>query len=153
MSAEKRKNSPINRFIDLAHRFESWISIGLYSILTIVVIIAMIRLVLGVYDVVFVNWDVKNIYSIQLLFGMVMTVLIALEFGNSILRHIKDRTAVIQVKEIILLGLMAVVRKIMLVDLSSVSPLLLAALGFAAVSLAGTYWVISRNGVQDTPEI
>lgn len=105
----------------------------------------MLRLMFGVYDVVTVNWDIKNIYSIQLLFGMVMTVLIALEFGNSVLRHIKDRSAVIQVREIILLGLMAIVRKIMLVDLSSVSPVLLGALGFVALALALAYWLMNNK--------
>ena len=69
-----------------------------------------------------------------------MTVLIALEFGNSILRHIREYSTIIQAREVILIGMMAVVRKVMIIDLSVVSPWQLAALGVVAVSLASAYW-------------
>lgn len=102
----------------------------------------MARLFVGIYDTVFVSWDVKNLHAVQVLFGMVMTVLIALEFGNSILQHIREHSTIIQAREVILIGMMAVVRKVMIIDLSTTSPWLIAALGVIALSLAGAYWVM-----------
>jgi hypothetical protein len=41
-----------------------------------------------------------------MLFGLVMKVLIALEIGNSILRHIRAHSTIIQAREVILIGMM-----------------------------------------------
>lgn len=144
-SDNKKSDKKLNDFFFLAHSFERIVSITLYVVLCLIVIIALIRLAFGIYDMIFFNWDIKNTYSIQILFAMVMTVLIAVEFGNSILRHIKERSTAIQAREIILLGLMAVVRKIMLVDLSTVSPWLLGALGLVTISLASAYWFMQSE--------
>jgi len=108
----------------------------------LITLLAMARLFVGIYDTVFVSWDVKNLHAVQVLFGMVMTVLIALEFGNSILQHIREHSTIIQAREVILIGMMAVVRKVMIIDLSTTSPWLIAALGVIALSLAGAYWVM-----------
>ena len=76
---------------------------------------------------------------------MVMTVLIALEFGNSILRHIREHSTIIQAREVILIGMLAVVRKVIIVDLDVVAAWELAALGVLTVSLAAAYWLM-RDG-------
>ncbi|WP_275542724.1 hypothetical protein [Phaeobacter inhibens] len=38
-----------------------------------ITLLAMVWLFFGIYDAVFVNWDVKNYHAVQVLFGMVMT--------------------------------------------------------------------------------
>lgn len=129
----------------IAHKFEYYIILVLVGAVGIVALLAMARLLFGLYDAVFVNWDIRNYQTVQILFGMVMTVLIALEFGNSILRHIKERSTIIQAREVILIGMMAVVRKVVIIDLSIASPLHLAALGAVAVALASAYWFM-RDG-------
>ena len=133
------ENDPV---LKAAHTFEHWVVLVLVFIIGLITIMAMARLLVGLYDAVFVSWDIKNAQSIQLLFGMVMTVLIALEFGHSILKHIREYSTIIQAQEVILIGMMAVVRKIMIVDMSETSALQLGALGIVAVSLASAYWLM-----------
>jgi len=123
-----------------AHKFEYWIILSLVVTVGLVTLLAMARLFFGIYDAIFVSWDIKNFQAVQVLFGMIMTVLIALEFGNSILRHIREHSTIIQAREVILIGMMAVVRKVMIIDLSVDSAWQLAALGAVALSLASAYW-------------
>lgn len=141
MSAENKRNEDDpDSLLRVAHRFEYWVVLVLVACICVITLLAIFRLLFGIYDAVFVTWDVKNTHAVQALFGMVMTVLIALEFGNSILRHIREHSTIIQAREVILIGMMAVVRKIMIIDLSVASPWHIASLGAVALSLASAYW-------------
>jgi uncharacterized membrane protein len=103
---EQNETDPI---LKAAHKFEYWVIPVLVLIVGVITVLAMLRLLFGIYDAVFVTWDPKNYHAVQVLFGMVMTVLIALEFGNSILRHIREHSTIIQAQEVILIRMMAVV--------------------------------------------
>lgn len=74
-----------------------------------------------------------------------MTVLIALEFGNSIMRHLRESQTIIQAREIILISMMAIVRKIMLVDLSVQPALTLMWLALATFAMACAYWLMGKK--------
>ncbi len=134
---DKRDADPL---LGAAQKFEYWVILALVVGIGLITLMAMARLFFGIYDAVFVSWNISDYYHVQILFGMVMTVLIALEFGNSILRHIREHSTIIQAREVILIGMMAVVRKVMIVDMTVASPWLLAALGAVAISLASAYW-------------
>lgn len=139
---EKLKSlSSTDKFLSAAHRFEFVIITILYFTITIISVLAITRLGAAVYDRIFGPWDDNTGQGIQILFGMVMTVLISLELGNSMLRNLKRRTTVIQAQEIILIGLIAIVRKIMLVDINVVTPTLIASLAIATITLAAAYWL------------
>lgn len=133
------------RLLSWAHRFEFYVIVALYGALAAIAIIALIRLGIGLFDVTTVPENLTEVHAVQRLFGMVMTVLIALEFGNSILRHLREHKVIIQAREIILISMMAVARKIMLVDLSQDDPLMLVWLGVATLLLAGAYWVMGQK--------
>ncbi len=129
----------------LTHRFEYCVIIVLFAAIAVVVVLALIRLGLGLYDMVTVPSRLTEVHAVQQLFGMVMTVLIAMEFGNSIMRHLREHETIIQAREIILISMMAVVRKIMLVDLSQEDPTTLVWLGLATLLLAGAYWLMGQK--------
>ncbi|KPP86423.1 MAG: putative membrane protein [Rhodobacteraceae bacterium HLUCCO07] len=142
ISDDMHTTDPILR---VAHKFEYYIILVLVTIIGVVTLLAVARLFVGIYNSIFVAWDPQDLHAIQLLFGMVMTVLIALEFGNSILRHIREHSTIIQAREVILIGMMAVVRKVMILDLSVESAWQFAALGAVAVSLASAYWLMRSD--------
>jgi len=138
----KNEGNRTDSLLKAAHKFEYWMVLALVLIVGIVTLLAMVRLLFGIYDAIFTAWNVKDYYVVQVLFGMVMTVLIALELGNSILRHIREPSTIIQARDVILIGMMAVVRKIMIIDLSVASPWLITALGVVAISLASAFWLM-----------
>lgn len=134
-----------DRLIQLAHGFEFCVIVTLFGAIAAIVIVALIRLGTGLYNVATVPGLLMEIHSVQRLFGMVMTVLIAMEIGNSIMRHVREHEVIIQVQEIILISMMAVVRKIMLVDLSQDDPVTVVWLGVATFVLAGAYWLMGHR--------
>ena len=142
----KKENTELDNendtLLKAVHTFEYWVALVLVVTVGLIAILAMVRLFFGLYNAVFVVWDLQNPQLIQLLFGMVMTVLIALEFGNSILRHIREHSTIIQAQEVILIGMMAIVRKVMIVDMSQTSAWQLGALGVVVLSLASAYWLM-----------
>lgn len=133
------QSDPLLRF---AHKLEYLVILSLVIAVGFITLIAMVRLGFGLYDTMFESHDPTKYHNIQLLFGMVMTVLIALELGNSILRHLREHTTIIQAREVILIGMLAVVRKVIIIDLSVASPWQLAALGVLIISLAAGFWLM-----------
>lgn len=138
-------NPRTTAFLKIARRFEYAVILTLVTAVGLVTLLALVRLFFGFYEAIFINWDPQNYTAVPLLFGMIMSVLIALEFGNSILRHIDEHSTIIQARAIILLGMMAVVRKVMIIDLTTASPMLIASLGVLGLALASAYWFMRQD--------
>lgn len=134
------------RLLRLTHGFEFAVVVTLFVAIAVVTVLATVRLGLGIAEAVAEPARLTEINAIQHLFGMIMTVLIALEFGNSIMRHLRENETIIQAGEIILISLMAVVRKIMLVDSNAEPAITLVWLGLAALALAAVYWLMGKSG-------
>ena len=64
----------------------------------------------------------------QALFGMVLTVLIALEFKHTLLVVRHHRRAIVQVRAVVLIALLALVRRFIILDLYQTAPSIIAAL-------------------------
>jgi len=78
----------------------------------------------------------------QHVFGGIMTLLIALEFNHTIRYGVTHHRGIIQAKVVILIALLAVVRKVIVVDLYEATPASVAALAGLVLSLGGTYWLM-----------
>ena len=78
----------------------------------------------------------------QALFGMIFTVIIALEFKRSLLVVADRRQGIVQVRTVILLALLAIVRKLMIIDLSATDAAHVLALAGAILALGAVYWLV-----------
>jgi len=76
---------------------------------------------------------------------MIMTREIAMEFKHSIVRVALRRDIIIQVKTLILIGLIALARKFVILD-SDASPAKIAARASATLALGATYWLLRKRG-------
>jgi uncharacterized membrane protein (DUF373 family) len=78
-------------------------------------------------------------------FGSVLIVLILLEFNHSVQVAIKHRTGAVQVRLVVLIAILVIVRKLMLLDYAAAEVRTL--LGFAGLLLAlgALYWVVSHS--------
>ena len=141
-------NHETDPLLSIAHRLEYFVILALVVAVGFITVLAMTRLGFGLYRTVF-DLRLDSYHDIQLLFGMVMTVLIALELANSILRHIREDDTIIQAREVILIGMLAVVRKVIITDMSAVSPWQLAALGVLTISLAIAYWLVREDSLSN----
>jgi uncharacterized membrane protein (DUF373 family) len=73
---------------------------------------------------------------------MIFTVIIALEFKRSLLVLAERHKSVVQVQAVILIALLAIVRKLIILDLTTTNALQLLALAAAILALGGVYWLV-----------
>jgi uncharacterized membrane protein (DUF373 family) len=131
-------------------RFERLISLILSISIGLLVLVAIFFLISNVFTLLFVQTqDPFNFRLFQAIFDMVLTILIAMEFNNSIVRTMEEDGRLggfIHVEVVVLIAIMAVVRKFMVMDVERVDPLYLLALGGAILALGGTYWLLKKAG-------
>ncbi len=82
------------------------------------------------------------------IFGLFLNILIALEILENITAYLKKH--VIQVELVIVTSLIAVARKIIILDLSKTSGIEIIGLGVAILSLSVGYWIIRRVNLKQT---
>jgi uncharacterized membrane protein (DUF373 family) len=80
----------------------------------------------------------------QSIFGMVLTVLIALEFKHTLLVVKHHRRAIVQVRAVVLIALLALVRRFIILDLYQTTPSVIAALAGAALALGVVFWLVGN---------
>ena len=94
-------------------------------------------------------------YSVfQAIFGAIFTVIIALEFKRSLLVVAERKESIVQVRTVILIALLAIVRKLIILDLASTDALQLFALAAAILALGAVYWLVrdqDRSIERDQP--
>ena len=76
-------------------------------------------------------------------FGLILTVIILVEFNHSIVLAIRQWSGAIQVRIVVLITIMVLARKLVLLDYTTASVETLLGLGALALSLGGLYWLIS----------
>ncbi|TDX23344.1 uncharacterized membrane protein (DUF373 family) [Modicisalibacter xianhensis] len=138
-------------------RFERLVSLVLTLAISGVVLVAIYYLVLHVVDLLFVqSRDPFDYRVFQTVFDMILTVLIAMEFNNSIVRTMSERGGFIHVEIVVLIAIMAVVRKFMIMDIETIEPLKVMALAAGVLGLGICYWLVrqsnrKRDGDKKTP--
>jgi uncharacterized membrane protein (DUF373 family) len=124
-------------------KFERAVVYVLTALIAIVIALATWRLALTILGLVLadlVNPGDAEIF--QAVFGAVFTVLIALEFKHSLLITLHGRANVVQVRSVVLIALLALVRKFIILDVSAMPPTMVAAIAAAALSLGIVYWLV-----------
>ena len=117
---------------------ERLVSIALLIGMGVVIILAAWSFLRFTYFVALEpNIDIS--YGIfQSLFDRLLAAIIALELARSIILLIEGRRGFVQVRIILVIGLLAVVRKLILIDLEAVDGTLLFALAAAVLALAAS---------------
>ena len=133
--------------MSLYERFEQIIILILTALIAIIVVLAvwnlMVKIVLSI--ILSQSFDPTDYGVFQALFGMIFTVIIALEFKRSLLVVAERRQSVVQVRAVILLALLAVVRKLIILDLKETDALQLLGLSAAILALGAVYWLVRHQ--------
>src|SRR5882762_2722861 len=107
----------------LYERFEHLVAFVLDLIISMLIALALIQLVVRVVPLLLTGaLDPLDHEVFQGLFGMVMTLLIALEFKHSIIRVALRRESIVQVKTVVLIALLALSRKFVILDAKTTEP-------------------------------
>lgn len=126
-------------------RFEQLVALVLSGLIAVVIIVALVELVRVVTHMLATETlDVLEPETFQLVFGMIMTVLIALEFKHSIVKVALRNESIIQVKTVILIALIALARKFVVLE-EQASPAKVAAMAGALLALGLVYWLVRER--------
>jgi len=127
-------------------RFEQVVTWILTLLIALIIAIALFRLLVTVFQLlVFGALNPLSHQEFEVIFGMIMTLLIAMEFNHSILQTIERLHRIIQVKTVVLISILALVRKFIILNIEATSATTIAALAFAAIALGGVYWLMRER--------
>jgi uncharacterized membrane protein (DUF373 family) len=137
-------------------RFEQVVILILTGLIAIVVVFAVWNLALKIFHAVLApqGFDPTDYSVFQAIFGAIFTVIIALEFKRSLLVVAERQESIVQVRTVILIALLAIVRKLIILDLTSTDALQLFALAAAILALGAVYWLVrdqDRSIERDQP--
>jgi uncharacterized membrane protein (DUF373 family) len=80
---------------------------------------------------------------------MIFTVIIALEFKRSLIVVAESRSSIVQVRTVVLLAMLAVVRKLIILDVSAADAGLLLGLSAAMLALGAVYWTVRDQDLKE----
>jgi uncharacterized membrane protein (DUF373 family) len=133
-------------------KFEHAVVLVLTILLSVIIVSAIWKLAIKVLYALILSdtFDLTDLAAFQSVFGMVFTVIIALEFKRTLVL-VTERTESVQVRAVILIALLAIVRKLIILDISPGDAPQLLALAVATLSLGGVYWLV-RDQERREPE-
>jgi uncharacterized membrane protein (DUF373 family) len=136
----------IDKAVSLIHTAKKWMSFVVLILMTIIVAIAIVELGIILYldlfdptdDVLFLEID--ELFKI---FGFFFIILIGFELVETVEMYFKDN--IIHAEVVLLVAVIAVSRKVILLDLEKYDPLAIIGLGAIIISLGSCYWLIKQS--------
>lgn len=135
------------------HYFEIVVVQILTLLMAVVVTAALLHLIFNIgHEILFTSFDPTDPAIFQSVFGAIFTVVIALEFKRSILVTSERAEGLVRVRVVILIGMLAIVRKLIILDLGRGEAASLFALSAAFLSLGVVYWLVRDQDRRDHSE-
>ena len=111
-----------------------------------VIVVALWRLIVSVADTLVLRTLNPLEHEVfQRVFGEIMTLLIALEFNHTLQFVVTGQQGIIHTKMVILIALLALARKVIILDLYATSAASLIALALLTLALGVTYWLMRER--------
>jgi uncharacterized membrane protein (DUF373 family) len=129
--------------LDYLKRFEKVITWSLAVMMAVVVLFATVELGwLIIKDIVSPPIFLLEIEELLDIFGLFLLVLIGIELLETIKAYLKDN--VVHVEVVFLLAMIAIARKVIIIDIKEVHGLTLIGIGVIIVALSVGYWFVRR---------
>jgi uncharacterized membrane protein (DUF373 family) len=137
------------RVLSLYQRFEHIVIMILTALIAVIVVVAVWNLSLKILFslVLSGSLDPSDYAIFQAVFGMIFTVIIALEFKKSLLVVAERRENVVQIRSVVMIALLAICRKVIILDFKETEAPQIFAIAAAILALGVVYWLI-RDGEQ-----
>lgn len=146
-----QKQSIISQWIDewrqlnFYERFEQIIAVVLSWVVSLIVLLSLVRLGYHTLSIFSRPDDLLKHETFILMFGMVMVVLIALEFNHTIVQIVERKQSIIQMRVVIIIAMLAVIRKFIVIDLDAQENSTLLALAGVVLALGIVYWLVQDS--------
>jgi len=136
----------MDKAVSLIHTAKNWMSFFVLVLMTIIVAISIIELGITLYLDLFDPTD--NVLFLEIdelfrIFGFFFIILIGFELVETVEMYLKDN--VIHAEVVLLVAVIAVSRKVILLDLEKYDPLAIIGLGIIIVALGGCYSLVKLS--------
>jgi uncharacterized membrane protein (DUF373 family) len=136
----------VDKVVSLMHVVKKWMSFFVFIVMTIVVAVSIVELFIVLYldifdptdDVLFLEID-----ELFRIFGFFFIILIGFELMETIEMYFKEN--IIHAEVVLLVAVIAVSRKVILLDLEKYDPIAIIGLGVIILALGGCYYLIKLS--------
>ncbi len=136
--------------LTIYQRFEQLVALVLGVLVATLVLVALLQLTWHIVMLIVSGLaDPARNEVFQAVFGMVMTVLIALEFNHSIISVVERHHGIVQLRTVVLIALLALVRKFIIVDAIKDEPAILFGLAASMLALGAVYWLVREQDLRE----
>ncbi len=134
------------KVLGLYEKFEKIVCIILSFMVALVIVCALYKLGYHIfYFLVKHGVDPLDHKAFKAIFGMIMVLLISLEFKHSIVKVIEKNQSIVQVKTVLLIAILAISRKMIILDTKTTSPMTIFSLSAVLLSLGLVYWLMKQK--------
>jgi uncharacterized membrane protein (DUF373 family) len=132
--------------LSVYERFEAAVAFLLRFVVGLVIVVALYRLLASVVvTLIFRSLNPLDHAVFQQVFGEILTLLIALEFNHTLHYDIDPARGIIHTRIVLLIAILALARKLIILDLAAVSATMVAALAALTVALGAAYWLVRER--------
>jgi len=139
----------VSRLLRLFGGFEILVNFVLLVLMAVVVIAAVVDLACVIFESIFLSPPFGRIGVDRLLnvFGNFLLVLIGVELVESVRSYIEDKT--VHVEVILAVGLVAITRKIIVLEPGHTDAMSLVGVATVTIALAGAFFLVHRARAHD----
>lgn len=131
-------------WIDVIYdRFEQVISGILLIVISVIIVYSTGLVLIALFNDLHSGLHFAEQGALKDTFGLILSLLILIEFNHSIALAMRRRSGVLQVRVVILIAIIVIARKLILLDYASVALNTLLGLGGLALALGALYWLLT----------
>lgn len=148
MEYEKKRQAIVGAVLTIFSSFDIIISIVLSTLVGLIIIISVVRIFVNFYELFISKILVPEEISFndfQIIFGNILTILINIEFLNTILKSIKSKGVRSLLLDVILISGIAVARTIILLEFEQIDPYSLLAHSGLLLAIAVSYFLVKKS--------
>lgn len=133
-----------DRLFDIYTLFEMTVSGVLLFFVSLIILYSLVVLAMLLYSELLAGAHMLESTALKDTFGLILSVLILIEFNHSIALGMRRRSGVLQVRVIVVIAIIVIARKLILLDYAAASLQTLLGLGGLALALGALYWLLSN---------
>ncbi|MGQ9425846.1 phosphate-starvation-inducible PsiE family protein [Gilvimarinus sp. F26214L] len=140
------KEQNLDRVISVTGTAKRWMSLAVLVLMLLIVVSSIIELSILLFQEIFDPTDdvlFLDIDELFRLFGFVFMILIGFELIETVEMYFKKN--IVHAEVVLLVAVIAVSRKVILLDLDKYDPLAIVGLGVVILGLGGCYYLIKRS--------
>jgi len=130
------------------HYFEKGVVAVLTILVAVSVVLALAQSGIALFKVIASESHLLDHDSFIKVFGTFMTVLIALEFNHTVLADITTKAPVVKVRAVLLVALLALARKVVLVDFKEMDYTTMIGLAVLIFAVAASYVAVRLEEIR-----